>query len=235
MQIGIIGRGKMGSLISSTAISKGHEVLAMADINNKEDLTSKKVDVVLDFSHRDNLTWVEEYCKESGTALVYGTTGLSQEQISSLHELSNSNAVFYSANYSYGVAVLQKLVKQASELLADDYDIEIVEEHHNQKQDAPSGTAVMLLNTIDPDNDYKHVYGRQGMVGKREKEIGIHAIRGGTVAGIHTVSFYGDNETIEVKHIANSRQIFVNGAIKAAEYLNTQGPGFYNMDDLIGE
>jgi 4-hydroxy-tetrahydrodipicolinate reductase len=109
----------------------------------------------------------------------------------------------------------------------------MIETHHNQKADAPSGTAKMLLEAMDPNNEFKKVYGREGMVGKREKEIGVMALRGGTVAGIHEVKFFGDNETIEIKHIANNRQIFVNGAIKAAEFVVNQPAGLYNMDSMM--
>ena len=233
MKVLIIGQGRMGQLIKQTAESKGHEVIGLADIFNKDTVIDKKSDVVLDFSHRDNLAWVADYCKKMNAALVYGTTGLEKEHLDLLEELSKEIPVFYSSNFSYGVAVMRKLLSMITPLLKDDYDMEMVETHHNQKADAPSGTAKMLLEAMDPDNEFKKVYGREGMVGKREKEIGVMALRGGTVAGIHEVKFFGDNETIEIKHIANNRQIFVNGAVKAAEFVVNQPAGLYNMDSLM--
>lgn len=111
--------------------------------------------------------------------------------------------------------------------------MEVQETHHNQKQDAPSGTAKMLVDALDPENEYTKVYGRSGFTGKRQHEIGIHSLRGGTVAGEHTVYSFGDNETLEIKHSANSRQIFVNGALKAAKFVVNQKAGLYNMEDMM--
>lgn len=233
MKILIIGQGRMGQLIKKTAEAKGHEVIGLADIFNKDSVIDKRSDVVLDFSHRDNLAWVSYYCKNMKAALVYGTTGLEKEHLDMLDDLSKDVPVFYSSNFSYGVAVMRKLLQMVTPLLKEDFDMEMIETHHNQKADAPSGTAKMLLEAMDPDNEFKKVYGREGMVGKREKEIGVMALRGGTVAGIHEVKFFGDNETIEIKHIANNRQIFVNGAIKAAEFVVNQPAGLYNMDSMM--
>lgn len=233
MKILIIGQGRMGQLIKKTAEAKGHEVIGLADIFNKDSVIDKRSDVVLDFSHRDNLAWVSYYCKNMKAALVYGTTGLEKEHLDMLDDLSKDVPVFYSSNFSYGVAVMRKLLAMVTPLLKEDFDMEMIETHHNQKADAPSGTAKMLLEAMDPDNEFKKVYGREGMVGKREKEIGVMALRGGTVAGIHEVKFFGDNETIEIKHIANNRQIFVNGAIKAAEFVVNQPAGLYNMDSMM--
>lgn len=233
MKILIIGQGRMGQLIKKTAEAKGHEVIGLADIFNKDSVIDKKCDVVLDFSHRDNLAWVSYYCKNMKAALVYGTTGLEKEHLDMLDDLSKDVPVFYSSNFSYGVAVMRKLLAMVTPLLKEDFDIEMIETHHNQKADAPSGTAKMLLEAMDPNNEFKKVYGREGMVGKREREIGVMALRGGTVAGIHEVKFFGDNETIEIKHIANNRQIFVNGAIKAAEFVVNQPAGLYNMDSMM--
>lgn len=233
MKVAIIGKGRMGSLLTMTSEAHGHEVVGNYDIFNKEEL-NQAVDVVIDFSHRDNLGWVCEYCKDNHAALVMGTTGLQDEHMNTLQELSQTNAVFFSYNYSYGVAVLRKALEMLTPMLEEEFDMEMVEKHHNQKADAPSGTALMLLKAMDPKNQYKHVYGREGMTGKRGKEIGISALRGGTVAGEHTVYYFGQDETITISHNATSRQIFVNGAVKAAEFVSNQPAGFYTMDDLIG-
>ncbi len=234
MKVVVIGCGRMGSLLASTSQTHGHEVIGNFDIYNKDSL-AQAADVVIDFSHRDNVSWVVDYCKRTNAALVMGTTGLEEEHMFTLKDLSKTNPVFFSANYSYGVAVLRKALEMLTPMLENEFDMEIVEKHHNQKADAPSGTALMLLKAMDPENKYKHVFGREGMIGKRGHEIGVSALRGGTVAGEHTVYYFGQDETITISHNATSRQIFVNGAIKAAEFLVKQNPGFYSMDDLLNE
>ncbi|MGN1275868.1 MAG: 4-hydroxy-tetrahydrodipicolinate reductase [Floccifex sp.] len=235
MKVLVIGKGRMGSLIESTAQSHGHEVIGKVDIFDSDSILNTSCDVVIDFSHRDNVNWVCEYCKAQSAALVMGTTGLQDQHMKALEDLSQTNPVFFSYNYSYGVAVLRKALEYITPLLENDFDIEMVEKHHNQKVDAPSGTAMMLLKAIDPNNEYKHVFGREGMIGKRQKEIGISAIRGGSVAGEHTVYYFGQDESISITHNATSRQIFVNGAIKASEFIVKQNPGLYSMDDLLNQ
>ena len=233
MKILIGGKGRMGSLIASTAEAAGHTVLGMADAFDKSALEGEAADVVIDFSHRDNLSWIKDYVLANHCALVYGTTGVTEEDKAVLNELSKTVPVFYSSNFSYGVAVLRKLIATAVPLLKDTFDMELVETHHNQKKDAPSGTAKALLEIMNPDGEFKEVYGREGITGARGKEIGVHALRGGTEAGEHSVFFFGDNERITVSHHAANRQIFVNGAIRAAQYLEGKDAGMYNMDDLL--
>lgn len=233
MKILIGGKGRMGSLIASTAEAAGHTVLGMADAFDKSALEGEAADVVIDFSHRDNLSWIKDYVLANHCALVYGTTGVTEEDKAVLNELAKTVPVFYSSNFSYGVAVLRKLIATAVPLLKDTFDMELVETHHNQKKDAPSGTAKALLEIMNPDGEFKEVYGREGITGARGKEIGVHALRGGTEAGEHSVFFFGDNERITVSHHAANRQIFVNGAIRAAQYLEGRDAGMYNMDDLL--
>ena len=234
MRILIGGNGRMGSLIRQTAELAGHTVIGMADAFDLSALDSEeKADVVIDFSHRDNLPWILDYVRRNNCALVYGTTGLTDEMKQELVKLSKTNPVFFSANFSYGVAVLQQILKTAVPLLSKQYDMELVETHHNQKADAPSGTAKALLEIMNPDHSYTEVYGRSGLIGKRGKEIGVHALRGGTEAGEHSVHFFGDNESITITHHATNRQIFVNGALQAAEFLEGKKSGLYGMDDLI--
>ncbi|MBQ1439266.1 MAG: 4-hydroxy-tetrahydrodipicolinate reductase [Solobacterium sp.] len=233
MKILIGGKGRMGSLIASTAEAAGHTVLGMADAFDKSALEGEAADVVIDFSHRDNLSWIKDYVLANRCALVYGTTGVTEEDKAVLNELAKTVPVFYSSNFSYGVAVLRKLIATAVPLLKDTFDMELVETHHNQKKDAPSGTAKALLEIMNPDGEFKEVYGREGITGARGKEIGVHALRGGTEAGEHSVFFFGDNERITVSHHAANRQIFVNGAIRAAQYLEGREAGMYNMDDLL--
>jgi 4-hydroxy-tetrahydrodipicolinate reductase len=233
MKILIGGKGRMGSLIASTAEAAGHTVLGMADAFDKSALEGEAADVVIDFSHRDNLSWIKDYVLANHCALVYGTTGVTEEDKEVLNELAKTVPVFYSSNFSYGVAVLRKLIATAVPLLKDTFDMELVETHHNQKKDAPSGTAKALLEIMNPDGEFTEVYGREGITGARGREIGVHALRGGTEAGEHTVFFFGDNERITVSHHAANRQIFVNGAIRAAQYLEGKAAGMYNMDDLL--
>lgn len=234
MKIIVGGNGKMGSLIRQTAMKQGHQVLANIDAHCLDQLAGlEKADMIIDFSHRDNLDWIIDYVEKNHCALVYGTTGLDEAQKARLTKLSENYPVFYSANYSYGVAVFEEILRVAVPLLKDRYDMELVETHHNQKQDAPSGTAKALLEIMNPEGEFKEVYGRQGMVGARQKEIGVHALRGGTEAGEHTVHFFGDNESITLTHHATNRQIFVNGALQAAQWLEGKPAGMYNMKDLF--
>lgn len=234
MKIIVGGNGKMGSLIRQTAIEQGHQVLANIDAHCLGQLAGlEKADMIIDFSHRDNLDWIIDYVEKNHCALVYGTTGLDEAQKARLTKLSENYPVFYSANYSYGVAVFEEILRVAVPLLKDRYDMELVETHHNQKQDAPSGTAKAFIEIMNPEGEFKEVYGRQGMVGARQKEIGVHALRGGTEAGEHTVHFFGDNESITLTHHAINRQIFVNGALQAAQWLEGKPAGMYNMKDLF--
>ena len=234
MKIIIGGKGRMGQLIAKTAEEAGHTVIGMFDTYNLDELkAAETADMVIDFSHRDNLGWICDYVNEHDCALVYGTTGLSDEQKQQLTQLAQDHPVFFSANFSYGVAVLQEILRKAVPLLKDTFDIEVTETHHNKKQDAPSGTAKALIEIINPDGEFKEVFGRSGMTGARQKEIGIHSLRGGTEAGEHTVHFFGNSESITITHHADNRQIFVNGAIRAAEYLEGKEAGLYGMQDLL--
>lgn len=231
----VVGFGKMGQLVKQTLEAHGHNVVMVVDVTNCQDLDTlqDKVDVVIDFSHPDNLAWMLPYVKKTGAALVCGTTGINDIQRKQIEALGSSNRVIYSANYSFGIAVFKEVLSMITPMLADSFDIEVIEKHHNQKQDAPSGTAKLLVETINPNHEFKEVHGRNGMIGKRQKEIGIHAVRGGTVAGEHSVCFYGEDESFEITHTATSRQIFVNGAVRAAEFLVTQNNGCYTMKDLL--
>lgn len=235
MKIIIGGRGKMGQLLKSMAEAQGIEVLALVDAMHLEEMAGlEEADMVVDFSHADNLTWILPYCLDHACPLVYGTTGLSEADIANLKGLSKEVPVFYSANYSYGVAVLARLVKEAAALLKGSFDMELVEIHHRQKQDAPSGTAKMLLSMMDPSGTAPFTFGREGNIGPRpEGEIGVHSLRGGTEAGEHMVQFFGDDETITIAHRALDRKIFASGALRAARFLLGKKAGMYTMEDLL--
>ena len=236
MRIVLVGHGRMGRLIEQTALAAGDEIAAVADIDNISDLETlgKVGDIVIDFSNPAALPAVAAYVRRTGTALLSGTTGCTAGDMAVFTELGRYAPVMHSANYSVGVAVFRRVLEQISDVLKPDFDIEIVETHHNQKVDAPSGTAKLLLEAIDPGHEYTPVYGRQGNCGKRSpKEIGVHALRGGTEAGTHTVSFFGVDEVFEITHRAASRQIFVNGALHMARKLYRMPKGRYDLQDIL--
>ncbi len=192
------------------------------------------IDVIVDFSYPGNLPNMVDYAKETGCALVVGTTGYTDGQVALLKTAAEHAPVMYSANYSLGVAVMKRAAKLLAEaLMPSGFDCEIVEKHHSQKADAPSGTAKALLAAIDPMDSYRHVFGRQGMTGARGREIGVSAVRGGTAAGEHAVLFLGTDEELEIKHTAVSRMIFARGAVRAARAMAVAPKGFYTMDDIF--
>lgn len=195
-----------------------------------------KPDVIIDFSNPASLDGLLEYCLSTGTPIVVASTGYSDEQIAKIRSAAEQIPVFFTFNMSLGINLLVQLAKKAAEVLGDRFDIEIVEKHHNQKLDAPSGTAIMLANAINEtlDNSKQYVYDRHSRRQKRAKsEIGMHAIRGGTIVGEHDVIFAGNDEVITLSHAAASKTVFAEGSIKAAVYLKDQPAGLYDMQMLI--
>ena len=194
-----------------------------------------EADALIDFSSAKATDALLAYCEKRKLPVVLCTTGLSEEQLAKVEETSKNVAVLKSANMSLGINLLMKLLKEATKVLAPaGYDMEIVEKHHNQKLDAPSGTAKLLLEAVDPQHRLRPVYGREGNCGRREKdEVGIHALRGGTVAGTHTVHFFGPDEELELTHRAASRQIFVNGALHIARLLPGRPKGVYDLQKIL--
>ena len=226
----------MGRLIQETALAGGDEVveaLGREDLSRLED-PALTADVVIDFSRPEALGAVEAYIRRTGIPLLSGTTGYSPAEKGRLEALGTVAPVLWSANFSLGVAVFVRALQAVSGVLKPDFDIEITETHHNQKTDAPSGTAKLLLEAIDPAHALTPVYGREGNCGKRGKdEIGVHALRGGTVAGTHTVHFFGPDEELEFTHRAASRQIFVNGALHMARLLPGKTNGVYDLQKIL--
>ncbi|MBQ5959732.1 MAG: 4-hydroxy-tetrahydrodipicolinate reductase [Firmicutes bacterium] len=235
MKIVIFGYGKMGRMIEQAALEMGHTVLGHIDVDNTADAeTMPAADAVLDFSGPGLLPCTAAYIRRTGAALVSGTTGYTDADMAVLKELAACAPVIYSANYSLGVALFRHMLEELPRDLLDRFDIEITETHHRQKKDAPSGTAKLLLNAIDPNHEKKVVSGREGIVGARtDNEIGVLSLRGGTVAGEHTVYLFGEDETISIKHSAASRRIFVNGALQTAEKLIGRPAGWYSLDELL--
>jgi len=202
---------------------------------NIED-TAGPVDVVVDFSHPSALDSILRYCRANRTAAVLCTTGYSPEQVQAVEDAARELPVFYSRNMSLGINLLVELAKMAESVLREDFDVEIVEAHHNQKIDAPSGTALMLADAVNQvrENNMKYTYDRHSQRKKRELgELGIHSIRGGTIVGEHQVIFAGKHEVITLSHSAQSKELFAVGAVNAAVFMAGRGPGLYNMGDLV--
>ena len=240
--------GKMGQVI--TRLSEQYDDLSIVagyDITDSgknpypvfSDLRkcSVRPDVLIDFSNPAALESILTYATSTEIPVVIATTGHSQTQARMLKKTSEIIPVFYSANMSLGINLLIGLVKKAAKLLQTSFDIEIVEKHHNQKIDAPSGTALAIADAVNSVLDQKHeyVYDRHSRRKKRSRnEIGIHAIRGGTIVGEHSVIFAGNDEIIEIKHSALSKEIFATGALSAARFIIGKKPGMYDMNDLVG-
>lgn len=238
----------MGKVISELASNDPDvEIVAGIDLNTEENFgypvfanimdCDVEADAIIDFSVAVAVDALLDYSKEKGIPVVLCTTGLSEEQLKKVEEVSKDVAVLKSANMSLGINTLMKLLKMATDVLADrGYDIEIVEKHHNQKLDAPSGTALALADVINEtkDNRYEYVFDRSQKREKRsDNEIGISAVRGGTIVGQHDVIYAGTDEVIEIRHTAYSKAVFAKGAIDAAKFLAGKGPGMYDMSDVI--
>ena len=228
--------GRMGRLLMQALLESGDfDAVRGVDAGNVGELDTEAptADLVVDFSHPSAVPHVAAYVRRTRAALVCGTTGLGEEELATLRDLRKEAPVVWSGNYSLGVAALRHATRLVSEALPG-WDAEIVETHHNLKADAPSGTAKMLVAEVDPTGERPVVYGREGMVGARPAgEIGVHALRGGTVAGTHEVHFFGTDEEVCLTHRAASRQIFVTGAVAAAHRLLAKPAGFYTFDDLM--
>ncbi len=240
--------GKMGNAVKTVAMQHS-DVVKIAAGFDVMDTTStdfpvydslgkvtQKIDCIIDFSHVSMTDEILDYAKDNKIPAVICTTGLSKEQLSKLEFYSKDTPIFFSANMSIGVNLLIDLVCKASKLLEDNFDIEIVEKHHNQKLDAPSGTALAIADAIADTVAYdpKYTYDRHSVRKKREKsEIGIHAVRGGNIVGEHTVIFAGTDEVIEIKHQATSKTVFAVGAVRAAIFMKDKPAGLYNMTDLV--
>ncbi len=240
--------GNMGRTITEMIASdEGLEIVAGVDAfddgHNKYqvfpsiDLCNIEADVIIDFSNSDAIDGLLAYCEEKKIPCVLCTTGLSEEQLEKVKEVSRKSAILKSANMSLGVNMLFKLLKEAAGVLAPaGYDIEIVEKHHNLKVDAPSGTALALADTINEElnNEYEYVYDRSARREKRPaKEIGISAVRCGTIVGEHDVIFAGADEVITFSHTAYSKAVFGKGAVQAAKFLAGKPAGWYDMSNVV--
>lgn len=196
-----------------------------------------EADVIVDFSHPAVLSSMLTYAKEKKLPVVICTTGFSSQQITEIEEASKEIAIFRSGNMSLGVNLIIELAKKAASVLVDGFDIEIIEQHHNQKIDAPSGTALMIADAVSQvKTDAEYVYDRHAYRKKRDKrEIGIHSIRGGNIVGEHEIIFAGQDEVVTITHSARSKTVFAVGALNAAVFMKGKQPGMYNMSDLLAE
>ena len=241
--------GKMGQTITNLVAEDAEiEIVAGIDAFNQAGNSypvyaslgecKEAADVLVDFSSPKALDDVLDYCTGKNVPCVLCTTGLTEEQIAKVNEASKKVAILRSANMSLGINMLLKLLKEATSILAPaGFDIEIVEKHHNLKKDAPSGTALALADSINEElnKEYEYVYDRSTRNEKRPvKEIGISAVRGGTIPGDHDIIFAGNDEVITFSHRAYSKGVFAKGAIEAAKYLKDKGQGLYTMSDVIG-
>ena len=240
--------GRMGRVVESLCaaapdvqIKAGFDVLGPSDrgfpVFSDPAAFQGEADVVVDFSHPAALTALLAFCVRRGVPAVLATTGYGPEQLVEIEAAATAVPIFRSANLSLGINVLKALARQAAALLGEDFDIEIVERHHNKKVDAPSGTALLLADALSEALPYQpeYVYDRHSVRRPRDRrEIGIAALRGGTIAGDHEILFAGRDEVVELRHSAQSREVFASGALKAARFLaQCQAPGLYDMDDLL--
>ncbi len=240
--------GKMGQVISKI-VKEDPEVMMVAGVDRYQGIANDypvfstieecdvEADAIIDFSNASAVDGLLKYCVEKNMPVVLCTTGLSEEQLEHVKIASEKVAVLKSANMSLGVNLLLKLLKDATKVLANaGYDIEIVEKHHNLKVDAPSGTALAMADSMNEvlNEEYNYVYDRSQVRQKRDKkEIGISAVRGGTIVGEHEVIFAGEDEVIEFKHTAYSKAVFAKGAVEAGKFLKGKGAGLYDMKDVI--
>ncbi|MCT4507815.1 MAG: 4-hydroxy-tetrahydrodipicolinate reductase [Tepidibacter sp.] len=236
--------GKMGKVLTKSIFDdEAFELVAgvSREINETTEYNAysnildinEKADVIIDFSNPTTLNDMLDYSKKTKTPLVIATTGYTNEELDMINEHSKEVPVFHSSNMSLGVNLLLKLVEISAKAL-NNFDIEIIEKHHNRKVDAPSGTALMLANEIQNVLDNEFNFGRHGKDAKRkENEIGIHAVRGGTIVGDHSVIFAGKDEIVELNHTALSKEIFAQGSLQAAKFIVNKGNGYYNMKDIV--
>ncbi|WP_101773855.1 4-hydroxy-tetrahydrodipicolinate reductase [Peptostreptococcus faecalis] len=243
MKILLSGYGTMGKVVESLAIERNHEIVGVfskMDIENSpypvfndaENLPES--DVIIDFSHPDNISAILEKASSHKTPIVVATTGAREKLQDLMDSASKYCPIFFSANMSYGVHVFTEALKFLTPLLSDGFDIEIIEKHHNRKIDAPSGTAVKLLEAIQSSNEkYYPIFDRSQNEHKRDGfEVGMSAVRGGTIVGEHEVLFAGTDEVIEIVHRAQSKKIFADGAIKAAQAIIDKPAGFYTFENI---
>ncbi|HHX13888.1 MAG TPA: 4-hydroxy-tetrahydrodipicolinate reductase [Clostridiales bacterium] len=233
IKIGVVGFGRMGRLIWNK-VEESEDMAATLSFDTPAETISDldRIDVLIDFSHPNNLAIYGPQALAAGVSLVIATTGYAEEQRAEIRRLAEKLPIVFAANCSIGVTVMARVCRDLGRVLGDRWDMEVVEAHHNQKIDAPSGTAKLLVDSLDPDGRLERVYGRFGER-RRGQEIGVHAVRGGSIVGEHKVIFAGSNEVLEVTHRAGSRDLFAEGALAAARFVHGRKPGLYTMEDVL--
>ena len=236
MNVLVVGNGQMGAVVYKELTCRGDSVTIAPDLNRPPAegyLTEESFDILIDFSHPDGIESIVAFSRTKKIPAVIGTTGYTDKQFKLINDLGKVVPVLYSGNYSLGVILMERLVREAARVLGSDFDIEIIEKHHQHKIDAPSGTAKMLLAAANEHLNCKVIYGRKGECKRGEKEIAVHTIRAGSIVGEHEVLFGGADEILSIKHEALSKSIFAKGAIKAGEWLIGQEIGLYSMEDVL--
>lgn len=235
MKVAILGAGAMGKVLAQAIEEQKDMSLAgMIEPQDGQKLhdIDGQTDVVIDFSNPNNLEMLMDFCIARNCPAVIATTGFTLEQQQMIIDTAQQVPVVFAANFSLGITVMKRVLAEIAPILEDRFDMEVIEKHHNKKLDSPSGTAKMLVAALNSRGDYEEVHGREGNR-RRGKEIGIHAVRGGTIAGEHDVIFAGEDEILEIKHTAGSKKIFAAGAITAARFVQTAKPGLYDMEDVL--
>lgn len=240
MNILLVGAtGQMGHAVTSLV-----EEQIVAGIGNKDmpypiynsfNDVKEDIDVIIDFSTPRLLENMLEYAKNNALPIVIATTGYSEDELSQIEHVAKEIPIVYAGNYSLGINVMEQVAETVAKALKN-FDVEIIETHHNLKKDAPSGTANMLFEAVNEgrNNALHKLEGRSGFYDERDKnEVGIASLRGGTVVGEHSVFFYGEDEVLEIKHTAFSKRIFAKGALEAASYIVSKDPGLYNVTDVL--
>jgi 4-hydroxy-tetrahydrodipicolinate reductase len=231
-------RGRMGAAVAAAAAKSGDTISAATDQGDDLRAVIDAADVVIDFSFHQATRALLELAASKGKPVVIGTTGHSPEEKAALVTLAAQVPCVWAGNYSVGVNLLYALTRRAARTLGDDYAAEVIEMHHSQKKDAPSGTAARLLEIILEERKLDRGalrHGREGITGARTKdEVGIHSLRGGDVVGDHTVMFAGPGERLELTHRASDRSVFAEGALRAAKWVVSRKPGVYDMQDVLG-
>ncbi len=239
--------GRLGKACCEAASDGGCRVVAGIDVAPAAESipiytspaeVAVEADVIIDCSHHTAILPLLDYAKQKKLPIVICTTGHTEEETAAIRAASEVIPVFFSRNMSLGINLLIELAKKAASVLGEAYDIEIIEQHHNKKLDAPSGTALMIADAINETagGDMEYCYERESRRALRpKKEIGIHSVRGGTIVGEHEVLFAGTDEVIRISHSAASREVFARGAVRAARYMVGKNPGFYDMSTLVGD
>lgn len=246
MNTAIYGYGTMGKFLVDS-VNKSERLSLAGVVDDFKDFSEdfvyktfedvpNKIDVIIDFSHPSNLDKILKFALKTKTPVVFATTGFADTDYEKIRNASKEIAVVVATNTSLGVNLLNELMKYIVPVLAENFDIELIEKHHNKKLDSPSGTAKTLLEKIQDSlpEPKTYVHGREGMAKREKSEIGVHAVRGGSIIGEHSVIFAGEDEIIEIKHEALSKRIFSTGACSAAAWLVGKPVGYYSMKEVLG-